>query len=59
MSEQANNVIACRGGDRTALEPRPVPAIGAGEMLLKLRVVGFCGTDLFNGRGAAGHGPGP
>jgi len=47
MSEQANNVIACRGGDRTALEPRPVPAIGAGEMLLKLRVVGFCGTDLF------------
>ena len=47
MSEQANNVIACRGGDATALEPRPVPAIGAGEMLLKLRVVGFCGTDLF------------
>jgi len=47
MSEQANNVIACRGGDATVLEPRPVPEIGAGEMLLKLRVVGFCGTDLF------------
>tara|TARA_R110000772_G_scaffold49123_7_gene112932 strand:- start:25069 stop:26124 length:1056 start_codon:yes stop_codon:yes gene_type:complete len=47
MSQQANNVIACRGGDATALEPRAVPAVGPGEMLLKLRVVGFCGTDLF------------
>ncbi|MEQ8805352.1 MAG: alcohol dehydrogenase catalytic domain-containing protein, partial [Rhodospirillales bacterium] len=47
MTQHANNVIACRGGDATVLEPRPVPAIGAGEMLLKLRVVGFCGTDLF------------
>ncbi|MAY65961.1 MAG: hypothetical protein CMM77_02400 [Rhodospirillaceae bacterium] len=47
MSQQANNVIACRGGDATALEPRPAPAVGPGEMLLKLRVVGFCGTDLF------------
>lgn len=47
MTQHANNVIACRGGDATALEPRPVPEIGAGEMLLKLRVVGFCGTDLF------------
>lgn len=40
-------VVACRGGDATALEPRPVPQVGVGEMLLKLRVVGFCGTDLF------------
>tara|TARA_R110000824_G_scaffold155865_2_gene328682 strand:- start:437 stop:1504 length:1068 start_codon:yes stop_codon:yes gene_type:complete len=47
MTQHANNVIACRGGDATALEPRPVPEVGAGEMLLKLRVVGFCGTDLF------------
>ncbi|MEQ9558887.1 MAG: alcohol dehydrogenase catalytic domain-containing protein [Rhodospirillales bacterium] len=47
MTQHANNVIACRGGDATMLEPRPVPEIGAGEMLLKLRVVGFCGTDLF------------
>ena len=47
VSPSANNVIACLGGDKTALEPRPVPAVGAGEMLLKLRVVGFCGTDLF------------
>ncbi len=42
-----NLVVACLGGDRTALERRPVPRPGAGEMLLRLRVVGFCGTDLF------------
>ncbi|PIW29835.1 MAG: hypothetical protein COW30_04025, partial [Rhodospirillales bacterium CG15_BIG_FIL_POST_REV_8_21_14_020_66_15] len=57
MTPEANNVIACRGGDRTALEPRPVPEAGPGEMLLKLRVVGFCGTDLFKlDTGAAGPG---
>ena len=42
-----NFVVACQGGGKTALEPRPVPSPGAGEMLLGLRVVGFCGTDLF------------
>ena len=42
-----NLVVACLGGDGTALEQRPVPRPGAGEMLLRLRVVGFCGTDLF------------
>jgi L-iditol 2-dehydrogenase len=42
-----HNVIACIGGDRTTLERRPIPAPGPGEMLLRLRVVGFCGTDLF------------
>lgn len=42
-----NQVVACQGGDRTTLEARPVPAPGAGELLLRLRVVGFCGTDLF------------
>ncbi len=40
-------VVACLGGDETALERRPVPVPGPGELLLKLRVVGFCGTDLF------------
>ena len=29
------------------MERRPVPEPSAGEMLLRLRVVGFCGTDLF------------
>lgn len=44
---QTNNVVACRGGERTSLEARALPMPAAGEMLLKLRVVGFCGTDLF------------
>ncbi len=39
--------VACTGGEATRLEPRPLPTPGPGEMLLKLRVVGFCGTDLF------------
>ena len=43
----ANNVVACRGGDRTALEARPIPEPGPHELLLRLRVVGLCGTDLF------------
>ncbi len=42
-----HNVVACRGGERTGIEARPLPAPGAGEMLLRLNVVGFCGTDLF------------
>ncbi len=40
-------VVACSGGENTVLEERPLPAPGPGEMLLGLRVVGFCGTDLF------------
>ncbi len=46
-AESSHLVVACLGGDKTALERRPVPLPGAGEMLLRLRVVGFCGTDLF------------
>ena len=42
-----HNVVACLGGGATALQSRPAPRPGAGEMLLGLRVVGFCGTDLF------------
>ena len=42
-----NFVVACTGGEETVLEERPLPAPGPGEMLLGLRVVGFCGTDLF------------
>ncbi|MEK9673537.1 MAG: alcohol dehydrogenase catalytic domain-containing protein [Rhodospirillaceae bacterium] len=42
-----NMVVACRGGDETELEARPVPTVGPGELLLGLNVVGFCGTDLF------------
>jgi len=44
---ERHNVIACAGGERTIVEARPVPEPGPGEILLRLRVVGFCGTDLF------------
>lgn len=40
-------VIACRGGDRTVIEERSLQPPQAGELLLKVRVVGLCGTDLF------------
>lgn len=39
--------VACEGGERTALKARVIPEPGPGEMLLRLNVVGFCGTDLF------------
>ncbi len=42
-----NTVVACLGGEATALENRPAPEPEQGEILLGLRVVGFCGTDLF------------
>jgi L-iditol 2-dehydrogenase len=41
------NVVACTGGEQTVIETRDVPRPGPGEILLRLRVVGFCGTDLF------------
>jgi len=44
---QSHRVIACLGGDRTVIEERPLGAPRAGELLLKVRVVGLCGTDLF------------
>ena len=46
-SANSHTVVACKGGEGTCLESRPVPEPSAGEMLLRLRVVGFCGTDLF------------
>jgi len=46
-STDANNVVACLGGDKTVLECRSAPAPAAGEIVLRLRVVGLCGTDLF------------
>ena len=44
---QTHRVVACRGGDRTVIEERPMPTPSHGEILLRLRVVGLCGTDLF------------
>jgi len=54
---ETNRVVACRGGGRTEIEARPAPVAGPGEMVLGLRVVGLCGTDLFK-LGAGGDPPG-
>ncbi|MBN1441747.1 MAG: alcohol dehydrogenase catalytic domain-containing protein [Planctomycetes bacterium] len=40
-------VAAYAGGGRLRLERRPRPFPGPGELLLRLRVCGLCGTDLF------------
>jgi L-iditol 2-dehydrogenase len=40
-------VVACEGGGRTRIEERPRPVAGRGELLLRLRSAGLCGTDLF------------
>ena len=42
-----NNVVSCLGKGQTQLERRPFLKPRAGELLLRLRVVGLCGTDLF------------
>lgn len=49
--------VVCLGGDRTELRPWPAPAPGEGEVVLRLRVSGLCGTDLFKLRtGGAANG---
>src|SRR5881296_3191137 len=40
-------VAACRADGTVRLEERPRPEPGPGEVLLRLRVAGLCGTDLF------------
>jgi L-iditol 2-dehydrogenase len=40
-------VAACAEAGTVRIESRPRPAPGAGEMLLRLRCAGLCGTDLF------------
>jgi len=45
--ELITSVVACRGRGATLLEPRPRPSAGPGEMVLRLRACGLCGTDLF------------
>jgi L-iditol 2-dehydrogenase len=44
---ESHRVVACLGGDRTELLTRPRPEPGPGELLLRMRVSGLCGTDLF------------
>ena len=40
-------VAACTSDGNLRIEQRPIPAPGAGEIVLRLVWCGFCGTDLF------------
>lgn len=40
-------VAACAEGGAVLVETRPRPVPGPGELLLRLRCAGLCGTDLF------------
>jgi len=40
-------VVSCLGGPEITIDHRSVQEPAAGEVLLRLRCVGFCGTDLF------------
>ena len=42
-----NAAVVCLGGDRTELQSRPIPEPGVGEIVLRMRAAGLCGTDLF------------
>lgn len=48
----AMTVAACAAGGAVRIETRPRPRVGPGEMLLRLRCAGLCGTDLFKLRHA-------
>ncbi|HEX6902926.1 MAG TPA: alcohol dehydrogenase catalytic domain-containing protein [Thermoanaerobaculia bacterium] len=45
--ETSMTVAACAEAGGVRLETRPRPEPGRGEMLLRLRCAGLCGTDLF------------
>jgi L-iditol 2-dehydrogenase len=49
----AMTVAACTGDGSVRIETRSRPTPGPGEMLLRLRAAGLCGTDLFKLRHAA------
>lgn len=46
-STRSMTVAACAAGGAVRLETRPRLEPGPGEMLLRLRCAGLCGTDLF------------
>jgi len=46
-SDPSHLVMACRAGGTTRSERRSAPRAGAGEIVLRTRVCGLCGTDLF------------
>jgi len=51
----STTVAACAAEGAVRIETRPRPVPGPGEMLLRLRCAGLCGTDLFKLR----HGTAP
>jgi L-iditol 2-dehydrogenase len=44
---ESMQVLACDGRGGMRAEERSVPAVGDGEILIRLRWCGLCGTDLF------------
>jgi L-iditol 2-dehydrogenase len=44
---ESTTVAACDEAGAVRIESRPRPVPGPGEMLLRLRCAGLCGTDLF------------
>ncbi|MBI4605628.1 MAG: alcohol dehydrogenase catalytic domain-containing protein [Planctomycetes bacterium] len=46
-SELTTRAVACAGSGRSRIEVRPLRRPGPGEVLLRMRVSGLCGTDLF------------
>lgn len=43
--------VVCRSPGEIALEQRPLPKAGEGEVLLRIRRIGLCGTDMHIFRG--------
>ena len=46
QGKRLTRAVVCQGGGMTALQSCPVPDPGEGELLLRLRLAGLCGTDL-------------
>ena len=55
---EASHMLACllKGLGKVALEDVPVPKTGRGDVLIRMRAGGICGTDLEKIHG--GYGPG-
>ncbi|HEV7505094.1 MAG TPA: alcohol dehydrogenase catalytic domain-containing protein [Thermoanaerobaculia bacterium] len=53
IATTAMTVAACTGNGAVRIETRLRPTPGPGEMLLRLRAAGLCGTDLFKLRHAS------
>jgi L-gulonate 5-dehydrogenase len=50
-----NRVAVWTGDNKVEVEKRPIPRPGAGEVLLKIKAAGICGTDMHILSGAHPH----